>query len=437
MQEGLRGPVEINATNRTTGERGIVILSAAAIKLDSKPCILTVALNVTALRRAEQQFRQTQKMEAIGRIAGGIAHDFNNLLTVVGGYTQLALEKLPPGDPLRPSLLEVSKAAGQAEWLTRQLLTLSRDKTPEPSVIDLNPLIRDTEMMLRRLIGENIELRVSLKEGSATVRMDPGQMVQVLVNLAVNSRDAMPEGGSLSIRTETVEVAEEFSRAWKLKASAHVRLTVSDTGTGMDEETQSHIFEPFFTTKPEGQGTGLGLSMVYGIVKQGEGSIMVSSEPGAGTVMEILLPMADPADLTHRSRIASEVKGGKETVLLAEDDEALRKFAREVLERAGYLVLQAADGDEALRLSDSLTGPIDLLVTDLTMPGTGGLEVARRLRLERPGLAVLYMSGQPSGGAREEAREDHRGEFLQKPFSPGELLNGARRALDVTRLKQQ
>jgi two-component system, cell cycle sensor histidine kinase and response regulator CckA len=437
LQEGLRRPVEITATNRTTGERGTLLLSAAAIKLGRKPCILMVALNITELRRAEQQFRQAQKMEAMGRLAGGIAHDFNNLLTVIGGYTQLALEKLPQGDRLHQSLLEVSRAAEQAEWLTRQLLALSRNKTPEPSVIDLNALIRDTEKMLRRLIGENIELRVSLRDGLAAVRADPGQMVQVLVNLAVNARDAMPERGSLTIRTETVEVGEELSRAWKLKPSTHVRLSISDTGTGMDEETQSHMFEPFFTTKPEGQGTGLGLSMVYGVVKQSGGSVTVSSEPGVGTVFEILLPEADPGELTHQHQRAPELSGGKGTVLLVEDDEALRAFARNVLERAGYLVLQAADGAEALTLSDSRNDPIDLLVTDLTMPGAGGLEVARRLRLERPGLAVLYMSGHLSGRAREGARADRSGEFLQKPFSPAELLNGARRALDVRRSKGQ
>lgn len=431
LQEALRSPVEITSTNRTTGERRILLLSAASIRLDRRPCILTCALNITDLRRAEQQFRQAQKMEAVGRLAAGVAHDFNNLLTVIGGYAQLALAKLPQDDALYKSLLEVRRAAGQAESLTRQLLALSRNRILEPTVVDLNALIRDTEKMLRPLIGENVELRINLRDGLPPVRLDSGQMVQVLLNLAVNARDAMPERGRLTIETEIVEVGEERSRAWKLKPGTHVRLSVSDTGAGMDEETQAHIFEPFFTTKTEGRGTGLGLAMVYGTVKQSEGSITVSSEPGAGSVFEILLPAVEGVELTSDRQSAPKVLGGQETVLLVEDDEALRAFMRKVLEGAGYRVLQAANGAEALTFAQSHAGPIDLLVTDLTMPGEAGLEVARSLRLERPDLAVLYTSGYVEGKALEAAQADRSGEFIRKPFSPGGLLKSARRALDV------
>jgi PAS domain S-box-containing protein len=437
LQEALRRPVELTVTNRASGERRIVLLSAAAIALDRKPCVLTVALDVTELRRVEQQFRQAQKMEALGRLAAVVAHDFNNLLTVIGGYTHLALAKLPQDHVLYKSLLEVRKAAERAESLTGQLLVFSHDKAPEPAMVNLNALIRDTEKMLQRLIGENVELRISLRDGLPSVRVDSGQIVQILMNLAVNARDAMPEGGRLAIETDIVEVGEERARAWKLKASTHVRLSVGDTGAGMDEETQAHIFEPFFTTKPEGQGTGLGLSIVYGIVNQSEGSITVSSQPGAGSVFEILLPAVEAAELARERQLTPEVPGGKETVLLVEDDEPLRAFTREVLEGAGYMVLQAADGTDALTLAHSHDGPIDLLIADVKLPGTAGLEVARKLRLERPRLAVLFMSGYVSGGALEEARADDSGEFIRKPFSPGGILKSARRALDVRRSPKQ
>jgi CheY-like chemotaxis protein len=263
--------------------------------------------------------------------------------------------------------------------------------------------------------------------------VDAGQTVQVLMNLAVNARDAMPEGGRLVIETAVVEVGEERARTSNLRPGAHVCLRVKDTGAGMDEETQSHIFEPFFTTKPAGQGTGLGLATVYGIVRQSGGSIAASSQPGAGSVFEILLPAAAPAELARERPQSEVVLAGRETVLLVADDDAIRELFMQVLGRAGYMLLQVANGEDALAVARSHEGPIDLLVTDLKMPGISGLEVACTLRKERPDLAVLYMSGHSSGGTLDEAQADAKAELIWKPFSPGALLKHARRALDARR----
>ncbi|MGO9097671.1 MAG: ATP-binding protein [Bryobacteraceae bacterium] len=433
LQKTQQNPVEVTVIHRASGRRGIVLLSSASVVLEGQPGFLTCALEITELRELERQFRQAQKMEAVGRLAGGVAHDFNNLLTVIRGYTELALEQLPKEDLLYLPLVEVSKAAVQAEVLTRQLLAFSRNQAIEPAVIDLNGLIRDTEKMLQRLIGEDVELGISLLAELPPVWINPGQIVQVLMNLAVNARDAMPAGGRLAIETALVEVGEQRAQAWKLNPGPYVCLRVGDTGAGMDEETQSHIFEPFFTTKPEGQGTGLGLSMVYGIVKQSGGSITVSSRPSAGSVFEILLPAAEPVELSPERQATPEVRAGRETVLLAEDDEALRALTRQILEGAGYLLLQAANGMQALALAQSHDGPIDLLVTDLTMPGINGQELARRLRQGRPGLAVLYMSGYIAGGVLEEALADGSAALIRKPFSPSLLLKHARWALEHRR----
>jgi PAS domain S-box-containing protein len=431
LHEALRMPVELTVVDRTSGSSRIVILSAVMITLDGKQRFLTCGLNITELRRVEHQFRQAQKMEAIGRLAGGVAHDFNNLLTVIGGYTRLALTELSEKNRLYGSLLEVSKASERAASLTRQLLVFSRDQALAPAVVDLNALILDTAKMLRLLIGEDVDLSISLSEGLPSVRVDSGQIVQVLMNLAVNASDAMPEGGRLVIETDVVEIGDQRARATNLQPGAHVCLRVRDTGTGMDQETQSHIFEPFFTTKPAGQGTGLGLSLVYGIVAQGGGSIAVTSQPGAGSVFEILLPAVEPAELTQEQQPSEALIAGTETVLLAEDDQAIRKLAMQVLGRAGYAVLEAANGTEALTIARSHEGPIDLLVTDVKMPGGGGLEVARALRNARPEMAVLFMSGYSNEKTLEEIRADGRAEMIWKPFSPAALLKHARRALDA------
>jgi PAS domain S-box-containing protein len=438
LQDALRQPIELLVTHRNTGQPRVVLISAATVPLGDRRDILTCAVDITDLRRAEEeqtnlqaQLYQAQKMEAIGRLAAGVAHDFNNLLTVIGGYTQLTLAKLSHEDKIYHSLLEVSKASRRAEDVTHQLIAFSRSQPFEPTVVNLNALIRETEKMLRTLIGEDTKLSVTLTEAATAVRADSTHLVQVLMNMAVNARDAMPEGGLLTIETEVLDVGEQLSAASKIRLGPHVRLRVSDTGTGMDRETLSHIFEPFFTTKAVGKGTGLGLSVVHGIVQQSGGSITVSSQPGAGTVFEILLPAIDPSELTQERPGAEAIQSGTETVLLADDDEAVRAFARQVLREAGYRVLDAADGVEALDIARSHAGPIGLLITDLRMPGIGGHEVARRLRLERSGMAVLYASGYASGEALAAARADESVGFLRKPFAPSALLKYVRRALDA------
>jgi PAS domain S-box-containing protein len=431
LRKALLGPIELVAKNHANGKRITVLFSTAIIALEDKPCFLTISVDITELRQVEQQFRQTQKMESMGRLAGGVAHDFNNLLTVIGGYTQLALAEVSKETQIYRSLIEVSKAAERAASLTRQLLAFSRNQALAPAVVDLNALILDAAKMLRRLIGEEVELDSNLSEGLPSVRVDPGQTVQVLMNLAVNARDAMPDGGRLAIATAIVEVGEERAGALNLRPGTHVCLRVKDTGTGMDEETQARIFEPFFTTKPVGQGTGLGLSTVFGIVKQSGGSIMVSSQPGAGTVFEILLPAVAPAESMRERPRSEAVAAGTETVLLVEDDDAIRKLSMQVLGRAGYVLLEAANGTDALTVARSLGGPIDLLLTDLKMPGISGLEVARRLREEFPDMAVLYMSGYSSGGTLNGAQADVQAELIWKPFSPAVLLKHVRRALDA------
>jgi PAS domain S-box-containing protein len=436
LHEALRRPVELTSVHRVTGARRIVLLSSVMIALDGKQRYLTCAFDVTEQRQIEQQFRQAQKMEAIGRLAGGVAHDFNNLLTVIGGYTQLALTHLTEKHRLYGSLLEVSKAAGRAASLTRQLLAFSRDQVLDPAVVDLNALVLDASKMLRRLIGEEVELDVSLGERLPSVRVDSGQTVQVLMNLAVNAGDAMPQGGRLVISTGTVEVGEERAEELGLRPGTHVSLRVTDTGTGMDQETQARIFEPFFTTKPVGHGTGLGLSTVFGIVKQSGGSITVSSRPGAGSVFEVLLPAVSPAEPICQEPQSEAVLGGTEIVLLAEDDKPIRELTRQILGRAGYVLLEAANGTDALTVARSHEGSIDLLVTDLKMPGISGLELARRLRLEFPDVAVLYVSGYSSGETLDGAQADDRAELIWKPFSPAILLKHVRRALDARRSRK-
>jgi two-component system, cell cycle sensor histidine kinase and response regulator CckA len=361
-----------------------------------------------ALHESEELLRQAQKMEAVGRLAGGIAHDFNNLLTVIRGQTQLMLLDLEPGaHDLREGLQDVERAVDRAANLTRQLLAFSRQQVQQPQVLQLNRVVEDVTRMLQRLIGEQVELDLSLEPGIWPVWADPGQMEQVLLNLAVNARDAMPEGGRLRIVTRNLATPDgEFAV-----------LEVSDDGVGMEAEVRERMFEPFFTTKPQGKGTGLGLAMVYGIVKQSEGYLEADSEPGRGTLVRVALP--------HTSRVAggrdlaaapAEPTPGRGTVLLAEDEPAVRQLARRVLARAGYTVLEAEDGVAALEAAGR-TGPgVDLLLTDLIMPRMGGRELARRLREGQPGLRVLYMSGYADSDRELELTASEG--FLEKPFNP-------------------
>jgi PAS domain S-box-containing protein len=386
-----------------------------------------------ALRQAEDQLRQSQKMEAVGRLAGGVAHDFNNLLTVIRGYSELLLGRLAPTDPIRKDMEEVKKAADRASGLTRQLLAFSRRQFVAPKVFEINGLITNMDGMLRRLLGEDIiELCLELKPHAGSIRADPGQIEQVIMNLAVNARDAMPTGGRLTIETQTIALGRGGVREVPgLDPGSYVRLSVRDTGLGMEEETQSHLFEPFFTTKAKGKGTGLGLSTVYGIVKQSGGSIVVESHPGKGTTFKIYFPRVEEG--SRRVEGATETPDparGRETILLVEDEPSVRGLVFEALRVNGYTVLEAKHGIEALLTGTRHMGPIHLLLTDVVMPQMSGPEVADKLTTLRPDMKVLYMSGYPDHPVFAQGSLKKATAFLQKPFTPNVLVQKVREVLD-------
>ena len=405
--------------------------------------VLGVATDVTqrkkaeaALRESEEMLRQAQKMESIGTLAGGIAHDFNNLMTAVTGYSELALRRLGPDDPLRPNIEEVKKAGERAATLTRQLLAFSRKQLLQPVVLDLNAIVTGIGKMLPRLIGEDIDLRFELSGSLGQIEADPGQMEQVLMNLAVNARDAMPSGGRLTIKTENVKFAGRFVKhRMVVEPGNYVVLSVSDTGVGMDAETQSQIFEPFFTTKEIGKGTGLGLATVYGIVKQSDGSIWVYSEPGKGSTFRVFLPRANEVAQSEAvdqagDREAQAGPVGHETILLVEDEETVRNLAKEVLEECGYRLLTASNGDEGLRAYREHSDKIDLVITDVVMPKMSGRQLAERIRAIRPETRVLYMSGFTDDAVVRHGVQADDICFIQKPFSPEALAIKARELLD-------
>jgi signal transduction histidine kinase len=383
-------------------------------------------------RRLEENLRQAQKMEAIGQLAGGVAHDFNNILTAITGYSELLLHELPDGSSLRDDVGEIRKAADRAAGLTRQLLAFSRKQILAPRVLNLNTLVADLNSLLRRTLGENIDIVTNLAPDLWSVRADPGQLEQVIVNLGVNARDAMPEGGKLTIETSSVELDEAYAMGHlPVQPGAFVLLAVSDTGMGMSEETMAHIFEPFFTTKEKGKGTGLGLATVYGIVKQSGGFIWVYSEPGQGSTFKIYLPrVAEEAEPGH-SPGAGAPKGGTETILLVEDEGGVRSLARRVLETLGYTILEAADSALAVGLADAYKGPIHLLLTDVVLPDSGGRKLAEQLMGRRAGLKVLYMSGYTENAIVHRGILEAKTAFLHKPFTPHELATGVRSALDA------
>jgi PAS domain S-box-containing protein len=393
-----------------------------------EPCALLVIDDHTeieraghALRERDAQLRQAQKLEAVGRLAAGVAHDFNNLLTVVQGRTQLLEYLLPAGSALRSHAEVIEEAVARGVTLTRQLLAFSRKQELQPRVLDVNAVIGEFRKILGRLLGEDVELIVELAPDLGRVVADPGQLEQVILNLAVNARDAMPDGGRLTIATAEVEVdAATAANRTDARPGPHVRLTVTDIGCGMEPETLARIFEPFFTTKEPGKGTGLGLATVYGIVRQSGGFVSVESAPGSGTTFHVYLPRT-LVEATPVVAITAEAAppAGRETVLLAEDDEALRGLIREVLQVLGYTVLEAADGETALALASTHPGRIDLLLTDMVMPRLGGRELGHRLLAGRPALRVLYMSGYPSDVP-----------VLTKPFTPDGLARAVRAALD-------
>ena len=386
-----------------------------------------------ALRKSEEQLRQWQRVEAIGRLAGGVAHDFNNLLMTIKGCSELLLGELDSGDSRREEVEEIRKAAERATALTRQLLAFGRRQVLQPQVLDLNEVVANMDRMLQRLIGEDIHLLTVLDPELWPVKVDPGQIEQVIMNLAVNARDAMPGGGKLTIETANLVLDEGYARRHvSVKPGPCVMLAVTDNGCGMDKETQSHLFEPFFTTKKKGEGTGLGLSTVYGIVKQSGGNIWAYSESGLGTTFKIYLPRVEEAVKTYKPKVVPTVSpGGSETILLVEDEEAVRAIVSKILQNKGYTVLEAHHGHEALQICKDHQGPIHLMVTDVVMPHMSGRELAERLTSLRPELRVLFMSGYPDKAIAHHGVLEAGTSFLQKPFTLSALECKVRDLLDA------
>jgi len=411
-------------------------INAALIAWDGKPAVLCFVRDITerkraeeALRNSEEQLRQSQKIEAIGRLAGGVAHDFNNLLTVISGNCQLSLLELKETDPLKGNIEEIKRASERAADLTRQLLAFSRRQILEMRVLDLNSLLTDLDKMLHRLIGEDIELTTLLADDLGRVKTDPGWVEQIIINLAVNARDAMPNGGKLTIETANVELDEGYARGHiAVKPGRYIMLSVSDTGVGMTPEVREQVFEPFFTTKEKGKGTGLGLSTVYGIVKQSGGNIWVYSEPGLGTTFKIYLPGVDESFEEMREKVTKEeFPRGNETILVVEDEEDVRRLAVRILERQGYRVLGASSGDDALVLSKE---PIHLMLTDVVMPGMSGRQLADQLISLHPKMKVLYMSGYTDDAIVHHGVLEEGVNYIQKPFTIDGLTRKVREVLD-------
>jgi PAS domain S-box-containing protein len=418
---------------RKDGSVIIVRLSGcAAISADEPEEVLElIAEDITERRQLEEQLRQSQKMDAVGRLAGGVAHDFNNLLMVINGYTEVLLEQLEKGSPMHHKVQSIQQAADRAATLTRQLLAFSRKQLLELKVVDVNTVIGDMERLLRPLIGENIELVTRLSTETGHTRADAGQLEQVIMNLVVNAKDAMPEGGKLTVQSSDVTVRHSFSEHRFIQPGRYAVISVADTGHGMDKETQSRIFEPFFTTKEKGKGTGLGLSTVYGIVKQSNGYVFAQSEPGAGTTFYVYLPrVEDSAEELSPAQSQPNEVGGCETVLLVEDEESVRELVRVTLTSRGYNVIEAENGESGLRVAEAFNEDIDILITDVMMPGIGGRELAKKLLLLRPGISVLYLSGYTEDAVVTPGALGPGTGFLQKPFT---LQNLAKKVREVLR----
>jgi len=417
---------------RKDGSRVPVLIGVATLTgMSGETEAVSFVVDITERKKLEQQLRQAQKVEAIGQLAGGIAHDFNNLLGIIIGYSEIFEERLGLGDPLRPKAEQIKKAGRRAASLTRQLLAFSRQQALEPKVLDLNAVIADTLKMLRRLIDENVELVAVPEPALGRVSADQGQIEQIIMNLTVNARDAMPHGGKLTISTGNAEMDDAFVRRNPgAVPGSYVVLSVSDTGCGMDHETQAHIFEPFFTTKGEGKGTGLGLATVYGVVKQSGGYISVESEPGKGSTFRIYLPrIEEPVAATSCVDGGGEKAYGCETVLLVEDAHALRELARELLEAGGYTVLEAANGADAISLAEKHPGPIHLLLSDVVMPGMNGPELAGKIIGGRPDTKVLYMSGYTGDALPVRELLNSGAALLHKPFTGLSLATKVREVL--------
>jgi PAS domain S-box-containing protein len=442
VSDASRDDVEMRVTNniegtyelegrRQDGKKLFLEATARTHVMRGRTVRITALRDMTERRALEEQFRQAQKMEAVGRLAGGVAHDFNNLLTVILSYTDMLIEGVSPRDPRTEDLGEIRKATVAASSLTRQLLAFSRQQVIEPRLINLNDIVESSEKMLRRLIGEDIEVQTTLASAPLTVMIDPGQLEQVMMNLAVNARDAMPTGGKLTLETANVVLDPEYARDhWPVVPGNFAMLAMSDIGCGMDEQTRALMFEPFFTTKAAGQGTGLGLATVYGIVKQSNGFIWVYSEPGKGTSFKIYFPLLDQTPEQYATKHHSEApRGGTETILLAEDATAVRIAARQILERFGYTVLEAANGTDALGIA--LNGAtIDLLLTDVVMPEMSGRELVDKFAKIRPNTKVLFMSGYTDDAIVRHGVLRPGTAYLQKPFSPDTLARKVRHVLD-------
>jgi len=417
---------------RKDGQRLLIALTVSPIR-DARGALIgasAIKRDITGQRNVEAQLRQAQQLEAIGQLAGGVAHDFNNVLAAISGYVALALRALPPGDPVRTDVVGIQEAVDRAAALTQQLLAFGRKQMMQPTLVDLREVLDDTGRMLKRLIGEHIDLAVVPGAVLSPVLADRGQLGQVIINLAVNARDAMPTGGRLTIEARDAPLTEEYTDTHLAVAPGpYVLLAVSDTGHGMTPEIKAHLFEPFFTTKPRGKGTGLGLSTVFGIVKQFGGHIFVYSEPDQGTTFKIYLPRAEGAIAAAPAPVSGQAVGGTETILLLEDDPAIRMVIRRFLELSAYTVLDAATPRQALELAANVERPIDLLLTDVVLPEMSGRELAERLAAQRPGLLVLYMSGYTDDAIVHQGRLEPDTAFLQKPFAPEVLLRRVREVL--------
>jgi len=417
-----------------SGEKRIALDSSEIIEVAGQKCMISILRDMTEQKSLENQLRQSQKMEAVGQLSGGIAHDFNNMLGVIIGYSEVIGERLPENDPLQKKCEQITKAAQSAASLTRQLLAFSRQQVLEPKFLDLNAIVRNMERMLRRLIGEDINFTTALGPTLGSIKADQGQIEQILINLVVNARDAMPDGGRLRIETSAVELSGEYSKKHLPQLpGSYVLLTVSDTGIGMDTETQARIFEPFFTTKEVGKGTGLGLSTVYGVVRQSDGHIWVYSEPGQGTTFKIYLPRkGQAAEVVKSNNPLARTLRGTETILLVEDEEALRELTRSLLTDQGYKVLEAPRPERAIEIARQFDGTIHLMLTDMVMPGMNGRALSEAMAAIRPEMKVVFMSGYT--GFNHSALTDEKLILLSKPFTKDNLLS---KLQEVLRFKAQ
>jgi PAS domain S-box-containing protein len=419
---------------RKDGRKVLLEASARLIRSNgNKDCVQGIARDVTERRQLENMVRQSQKLEAIGRLSGGLAHDFNNLLCVINGHTELLTEALQPGDPAVRSVTQIRKAADSAAALTRQLLAFSRRQVFHPQVVNLNAVVTETKKLLARLIDEHIEFHTTLGPALGHVIVDPVQIEQVIINLVLNARDAMPKGGKLTMETSNLNLEEDHqSKFSQIPAGKYVLLALTDTGCGMNAETQSRIFEPFYTTKEMGKGTGLGLATVYGIVKQSGGFIWVYSEEGRGTTFKVYLPRVVGPLTEARPGPHIEINKGTETILVVEDAEPLRALTKEFLTASGYTVLEAANGDEAIRIAQSHAGNINLLLTDVVMPRMGGKPLVEQMARIRPDTRVLYMSGYPNDGIVQAGILANGVALLEKPFTREILSKRVRQVLDAS-----